>query len=43
MATGNLIPAYVIVVEIKRNTATYWVERDMSTCPLIIEHTYSIQ
>ena len=28
MATGNLIPAYVIVLEIKRDMATYWMERD---------------
>ena len=29
MATGNLIPAYVIVLEIKRDMATYWMERDI--------------
>ena len=30
MAIGNMIPAYTIVLEIKQDTVTYWMERE--TC-----------
>ena len=43
MATGNLIPAYVIVQYWKSSGIWQligWREIDMSTCTLIIDHSY---